>query len=281
MNKKNDIGFMQGRLSPQINGKIQCFPVEFWRDELELASKNNCCLVEWTLDYEDLYLNPLISKSGQNEIKKLQKLLNIKIESVTGDCFMQQPFWKKEYEKGFNLKKLFLDVVEACEKMNIKYLVVPLVDNGSIENYSQEHNLLSFLLDNEAYFRKINLKIIFESDFKPKQLKKMILKLDDSTFGINYDTGNSAYLGYDSDEEFYEFGDRILNIHIKDRNLKGDTVPLGEGKVNFFKIFKNLKKVNYSGNFILQTARAKDNEHLHAIIKYKKFVDRMVSSYLN
>ena len=100
MNKKNDIGFMQGRLSPQINGKIQCFPVEFWRDELELASKNNCCLVEWTLDYEDLYLNPLISKSGQNEIKKLQKLLNIKIESVTGDCFMQQPFWKKEYEKG-------------------------------------------------------------------------------------------------------------------------------------------------------------------------------------
>ena len=70
MNKKNDIGFMQGRLSPQINGKIQCFPVEFWRDELELASKNNCCLVEWTLDYEDLYLNPLILVTIKIELCK-------------------------------------------------------------------------------------------------------------------------------------------------------------------------------------------------------------------
>ena len=35
------IGFMQGRLSPLVNGKIQAFPWDYWRDEFSLANKYN------------------------------------------------------------------------------------------------------------------------------------------------------------------------------------------------------------------------------------------------
>ena len=38
------------------------------------------------------------------------------------------------------------------------------------------------------------------------------------------------------------YGKRILNIHIKDRPYKGNTVPLGEGDVDFdnFSIVKKI-----------------------------------------
>ena len=35
---KNEIGVMQGRLSPPINNRIQAFPKNNWKDEFELAS---------------------------------------------------------------------------------------------------------------------------------------------------------------------------------------------------------------------------------------------------
>ena len=44
------IGFIQGRLSPIINNKIQIFPVENWKDEYEKASSLDIRLIEWTID---------------------------------------------------------------------------------------------------------------------------------------------------------------------------------------------------------------------------------------
>ena len=43
-------------------------------------------------------------------------------------------------------------------------------------------------------------KILFEIDYEPKKLKKFISKFNDS-FGINYDSGNSASKGYIIDDE--------------------------------------------------------------------------------
>ena len=42
-----NIGFMQGRLSPMDDGKIQSFPWKYWQNEFALASKYNFDLIEW------------------------------------------------------------------------------------------------------------------------------------------------------------------------------------------------------------------------------------------
>ena len=92
--KKNKIGFIQGRLSPIIDGKIQAFPWDFWEDEFALACKIKLNIMEWTLDQGKLNFNPLMNCEGQNKIKTLCNNYNIKIPSLTGDCFMQFPFFK-------------------------------------------------------------------------------------------------------------------------------------------------------------------------------------------
>jgi len=88
------IGFMQGRLSPIIDGKIQAFPWNSWMDEFSIAGKLRIPLMEWTLDQERLYENPLMNEVGRAEIRTLCRSNGIQIPSVTGDCFMQAPFWK-------------------------------------------------------------------------------------------------------------------------------------------------------------------------------------------
>ena len=73
------------------------------------------------------------------------------------------------------------------------------------------------------------------------------------------------------------YGSRILNVHVKDRKLKGITVPLGEGNANFKETFDELLVKSYSGNFILQTARSKDQNHAGVLENYIKFISGFIN----
>ena len=66
-----------------------------------------------------------------------------------------------------------------------------------------------------------------------------------------------------------------INIHLKDRPLNGTTVPLGEGDTNFSLVFRMLKEYDYHGNLILQTARAKDNDHLGVLKNYHNIIMKL------
>ena len=277
---KNKIGFMQGRLSNLVNNSIQAFPRDNWREEFSIAKRLDLRLMEWTLDYEDLYENPLMTEEGRKEINFLSKDSSILIPSLTGDCFMQKPFWKAKNKEINLLKKVFIDVINAASKLNIKYVILPLVDNGSLNNKNQEEILINFLLEKKSFINNSNLNILFESDLNPKDLKSFMEKLPSDIFGINYDTGNSAAYGFNPDEEFYFYGEYIKNVHIKDRKKNGTTLPLKEGDVDFKKVFTNLRKISYLGNFILQTARDKNNKHAEVISIYRDFTLNYINSYL-
>ena len=256
-------GVMQGRLSKKIGNKIQAFPEKYWRTEFSKAKALGLKSIEWTLDCKNLEKNPILTKRGQSQIKQLSKKNLIKINSITGDCFMQNPFWEKK-----NNQKLLNDLIKiiySCKILGIKLLVVPLVDKGSIINKNDENNLLKSCKYVLKYLKDSNVKLIFESDFTPQRLKKFIKKFDKKYFGINYDVGNSAGLGYKIDDEFKFYGKYICNVHIKDRLKYGKTVRLGNGNANFLKLFKNLKKIKYNRELILQTARSKNDRHIEEI----------------
>jgi len=264
----NKIGFMQGRLSPQVDGKIQSFPWSTWQQEFPLAESLGLGLMEWTLDQDQLYQNPLLTPQGQQEIRSLCQAHLIAIPSLTGDCFMQKPFWKAQGQAKAALEVDFIAIARACAEVGIEMIVVPLVDNGRLENDQQEELLLAFLLAQSDLFRALGLRIIFESDFAPSELARFIGRLPADIFGVNYDIGNSAALGYKPEEEFAAYGARIANVHVKDRVLGGTTVSLGTGNADFPTVFRLLRDAAYDGYLIMQTARAKDDDHAGALRRY-------------
>ncbi len=164
---KFNYGIMQGRLSKIIGNKIQAFPEKYWKSEFLKAKKLGLKSIEWTLDYKNLKSNPLLSNKGRLKIKKLSKQYSIKINSLTGDCFMQKPFWKTKNNKKliYDLKK----IIDGCRLLGIKLIVIPLVDNGSIRNYKERDYLINISNKIVKYLKDSKIKLIFESDFPPKK----------------------------------------------------------------------------------------------------------------
>ena len=273
-----NIGFMQGRLSDMVEGRIQSFPFSNWEKEFIIGSENNFNIIEWTIDSIDIFNNPIIREDLHAKIIDLKNIYSVEIPSITCDFFMEKPFFKASNDKKIQREQFLLSFLEKCSNLNIFKIVIPLVDNGRIENLAHERSVLDFFLKHLDLLEKGNLEIIFESDLPPKKLKTFIDKFPAEFFGINYDTGNSASQGYNFLEEFDSYFDNIKNIHIKDRILNGSTVPLGEGNANLEKLLINLLNRNYSGNLILQTARD-EKKHLEALCKYRNYVLNILSNY--
>lgn len=263
------IGFMQGRLCQRVDGKIQAFPWRDWKNEFPAAAAIDLHLMEWTLDQDRLYDNPLLTPAGQAEIRALCDRYSLAIPSLTGDCFMQAPFWKADAQTAKDLQNDFAAVVGACHAVGIRMLVVPLVDNGRLDTRAQEDTLVDFLLSQAGYLQSCGVSVIFESDFVPSELARFISRLPLDKFGINYDIGNSAALGFHPKDEFAAYGHRIANVHVKDRVLGGTTVALGMGNAQFEIVFAELARIGYQGNFVLQTARSADDSHAQTLRSYR------------
>lgn len=268
---------MQGRLSPLVDGKIQAFPWQDWQQEFPAAQKIGLRLMEWTLDQERLHENPLMTPQGQSQIIALCKQFDLEVPSLTGDCFMQAPFWKARDETRASLEADFVAVIRACATVGIGVVVVPLVDNGSLVSMEQEDALVACLCAQSALLRELGVRIVFESDFAPRELARFIDRLDPALFGINYDIGNSAGCGFDPAEEFDAYAARIVNVHVKDRVLSGTTVPLGTGNADFPTVFGLLRKCGYAGNYIMQTARARDDDHAGAMKTYLRQIEAWIA----
>jgi hexulose-6-phosphate isomerase len=270
------IGFMQGRLSPQVAGKIQAFPWDHWRGEFATAQAAGFDLMEWTLDAERLHDNPFMTERGRAEIAALRSRHGVEIHSLTGDFFMQAPFHKATgTERARRLQDLRA-VGEACSRLGVRYLVIPLVDGGRIDTPAQEADVVETFSGLGGELQRLKVAIAFESDYLPQDLARLVRAMGPGC-GVNYDIGNSASLGYDPDDEIAAFGGSIFNVHVKDRLRGGTTVPLGSGSADFPKAFGALRRAGYSGNFILQTARAADGDHRGALVRYREMTRRWLT----
>jgi hexulose-6-phosphate isomerase len=279
MSPSDRIGFMQGRLSPLVGNRIQAFPWGNWRQEISVAPQLGFRLMEWTIDQEQLCDNPLLTAAGQVEIAKACRRDGVGIPSLTGDCFMQAPFWKVQGHERRSLQRDFMAVAKACAALKISIIVVPLVDNGRLDTAAQEDTLVAFLRGQMAWLAGHGLRVAFESDFDPEALARFIGRLDSVCFGINYDIGNSAALGFNPVQEMAAFGARILNVHVKDRVRGGTTVSLGTGHADFDTTFAALHGVGYRRNYILQTARAVDDDHAGVLCRYRDITAEWLSRH--
>jgi hexulose-6-phosphate isomerase len=143
------------------------------------------------------------------------------------------------------------------------------VDNSSLGSAVKTSQVEAFFRPITNLLRENNMRIAFETDLNEENFSEFIEEFAEDCFGINYDIGNSASLGFDPAKELEAIGKRIINVHVKDRLLGGTTVPLGSGNADFSMVFKCLKACGYVGNLIMQTARATDDNHDALLARYR------------
>ena len=78
---------------------------------------------------------------------------------------MQKPFWK-ETKKNIKEKLLkdFEDIINSCYILGIKFIVIPIVDNGRLESIDQENELICLLRERINLFKKYGIEIFFEQN---------------------------------------------------------------------------------------------------------------------
>ena len=274
--KKLKLGFMQGRLVGSENKKFyQYFPDQKWKKEFSLAKKINLEIIELTANLINLNKNPIYN-SKLNKVYNFEKNKNLlKIDSLTCDFFMEKPFFKMKKRDSEIAKKKLKKTIITSQKIGIKKFVIPLVDNSSINKSKEERKVVKYFNSNS--FKKILKKktlILFESDFTPKKLVRFIKKFDTRIFGINYDSGNSAFHNHNFTEEKKYFN-YVKNIHIKDRTSSGDSVDLGKGKARLKSLIKYLMKIKYNDNIIFQTAIPKNN-YIYKLKKNIRYFNSLI-----
>ena len=252
---KNKFGIMQGRLLPKYYGRYQAHPVGYWKDEFPIASQLGLDSIEFILDYNDAEKNPLLTSSGIEDIQKIENLSGVKVRSICADYFMEAPIHSNNIaivDKSLNV----LDrLIKNASLLNVKNIVIPCVDQSSLKNTENKNNFINNIKKMVGAAERADINISLETDLAPIPFANLLDSINSKNVTVNYDTGNSAALGYDPYEEFRSYGDKITDLHIKDRLLGTGPVVLGAGDVNFSKIFDLLSKYEYRGIIIFQAFR--------------------------
>jgi hexulose-6-phosphate isomerase len=258
MGLTKQIGIMQGRLSPRIDGKIQAYPAKTWQKEFEIAKEIGYSAIEWIVE-KPLEINALMSKSGVQEIKEIILKTGVRVDYVCADIFMQQPLVRMSEKIKEENKKILEQILINSKEIGAIGVEIPFVDASSIKTESEIEELISVTEDAFKLAGEIGIDVSLETDLNAKEFKKLLEKIDLDHVKANYDIGNSASLGYEPLEELENYGQKILNVHVKDRKLGSTTVPLGTGNADIRCVFEKLDEIGYTGGITMQAARGEDD----------------------
>tara|TARA_R110002020_G_scaffold116549_2_gene267079 strand:+ start:764 stop:1528 length:765 start_codon:yes stop_codon:yes gene_type:complete len=247
------IGIIQGRLSEPKEGFQEC-PVN-WKREFELLPKLGLNHIEWIITSENFSNNPFFSED----------LTEYPISSVCADFMVSDDFNDATY-----INEFLKITCEYAIKNKIKNVTIPLLENSSVENEEIADKFIDVFYPHITRFK--NLNFLIEAELHHKKLKKM-LDFSSNLF-VTYDTGNITSHGLSHKDYILELGDRIKQVHIKDR-IKNplETVEPTKGDTNFKLIFNYLKQINYDGIYTLQTARGITGKEIETIKRHKKIIE--------
>ncbi len=254
------VGIMQGRLLPPVAGRIQCFPAQGWDREFALAAEAGLECIEWIYDLSGERANPLASDEGVAEMKRLATLSGVPVLSLCADYFMERPLVGPEESASRERLETLAWLMERSGRAGIGRIVLPFVDASEIRTPGELEQVAMVLQEVLPVARETGLELHLETSLTPARFADLLGQLPESLVKVNYDSGNSASLGYDPREELAAYGRRIGSVHIKDRLRGGGTVPLGTGDTQFEELFTGLRDLGYRGDFILQVARGPDDE---------------------
>lgn len=275
--KMNDIGIMQGRLLPPINGKLQSFPGKDWRKEFPLAEECGFDSIELIFDVSGIEYNPLNSQDGLKEITHLCKQHSLKPLSVCANYFMTEAFVRvSRSEKSENIKTLE-KLTHACQEIGVRYIGIPLLGHAEVRTEKELFEAGDALLEALKDMDKCEAVYALEMSLPADIIYKFLEESNHPQIKVNYDIGNSTSSGYNIISEIKKLQSWIACVHIKDGKRGGGNFLLGEGDTDLDGAFDTFAGINYGGPFILETQRG--TNAVETAKRHLSFVRERIEQY--
>jgi len=238
----SSIGIMQGRLLPKFIDKLQVFPVNTWREEFDVAKDIGFQHIELLWD------NKQEIKNAKGLIEFLSSQCQLRIPSMCVDSICSCSSIEDILDE-------IVDVVNTFGKNTPSILVIPLLGEVKINTIDRLNIFVEKLNMHQLMnlIKRHNVKIALELDMSAKETVEVLKSADPDLVGICLDSGNLWHYSDNPIEDIFTLSKKIIHIHIKDRNNKGENVLLGEGMVDFYALSKTLKEIHYSNLATLET----------------------------
>lgn len=266
----SNLGIIQGRLTK--SEELQQFPNENWENEFSLARECGYSYIELIRDIEYNEKNPLWNKKIDLDKINQQSVKDGVATRVICDDYIQMCNWEKltadEYSK-------IIDILYIAKKIDAKMIVFPLFKEAELNNTDKKQRFIFFINKIAKIAEILKIRIALEITEEHNELKKLMENIKSKSVGICFDTGNIIAEGIDpmdylNDDEIFE---RIIHVHLKDRNTKNDNVVIGTGIVKFNKIMKTLLNKNYNGCLTTETSRGEDP--IRTALETKKYLQKL------
>ncbi len=166
-----------------------------------------------------------------------------------------------------------------------------VIHAGFIPNnpFANEYALMIAAIEHLcAHCASMNMNVLLETGGEAAvALLRLICDIGRDNLFVNLDPANMLMYGYSNPvDAMYTIGKYVRNIHGKDgvpptdpRKL-GDEKPIGEGMVDFYKLFEILRDLGYD-RYITIERETSGEEQKADIIKAKKYFETMLSKLYN
>tara|TARA_B110000967_G_C18861831_1_gene550434 strand:- start:299 stop:1135 length:837 start_codon:yes stop_codon:yes gene_type:complete len=253
-NKNFNYSFVQGRFSDEVAGIFQYFPINSWEKEFYLAKRLNFDSVEWIIS--DLS-NPIFNSLFSKVIKKVLIKNKMKISSISMDMIMDNPLHKLTKSKIVWLSNR---IKNSMKFFNIKRISIPIEERSRFNNKNEKKLALNNLA---LIYKKLSpkYKVCIETDMSPVSLINILSEKRFKKLGILLDLGNTRAHGFNIEDYFRLFPEKIYSIHVKYREKSyGKTQILKKNNFHELKfLVKNIKVLKNLEDISFQTFKSKRN----------------------
>lgn len=258
---KFNLGIFQGRLTDSMT--LQKFPKD-WKKEFYIANLLKLNHIEFFLEERKNNKNLFWTKKGRRKILfHTRKNFKSSKFALCDNYILNKNLYNNRSE--FYLKKVLLNLKDFGSSV----LILP-IDSYYFENISKLINYFNNIFENID--KKI--EISFEADAHSEKIKLFLKRLNYHNVGITFDIGNVFNKNKNVIDYYKSISSVVNHIHIKDRDLNGRNVKLGNGKINLKKFFKILHNHNFKKLITLETYR-KENSIINAF-ENKNYLNKLL-----
>lgn len=232
---------MQGRVLPKFIDQLQIFPINTWKEEIDIINNIGFDHIELLWDKK----RDIKNADGIFDYLSSSKL---SAQSICLDSICS----KNSLNDIINE---ILDVINTFGDNTPSILVIPLLGQARINTYDKLKNFILKLNKHQVMkmIKEYKIKLALEIDMPSMEVIDALKYSETELVGICIDSGNLWHYSDNPVEEINTFSKKIIHVHIKDKDSEGNNVILGKGIVNFDLLFNALNNTNYNHIITLET----------------------------
>jgi L-ribulose-5-phosphate 3-epimerase len=244
------IGVIQGRLSPSETGSLQSFPSD-WSAEFTAAARLGIGHIEFIADRHFNPSNPMWTPTGIEAIRRCSDESGVATLVVCADFALEFSLDSGQFTAQF------AHLLEAAQAISVELLVLPLLE-ASNPHLMKPKKLASLMLKVLSAGSSGGIQIAFETSASVEALGELENEIGKS-IPVCFDTGNRFWEGFNAVEDIQHLRNRIVHVHVKDKDRSGRTVALGNGVTPIpGTVLALTRDLDYLGLFTIESTRDGD-----------------------